>query len=139
MSPILTTNGSRVDASQHRICRRAFGGIYLIELLTHTCTRIYVDELLNCLSVQLTSGELQFLSEQIRRIKHLAGNGNGCPHFDNSITKAIPVSPHGFARPLIRLAAYPAPKPLLILTTVMPLAQEFSMASRAAMPPNDAP
>ena len=40
---------------------------------------------------------------------------------------------------LIRLAAKAAPKPLSILTTVTPLAQELSMPSRAAIPPNAAP
>jgi|GEM_PF-6052930 len=34
----------------------------------------------------------------------------------------------------IRLAAKAAPKPLSIFTTVMPLAQEFSIASRAVTP-----
>ena len=34
----------------------------------------------------------------------------------------------------IRLAANPAPKPLSILTTVTPAAQEFSMPKSAAMP-----
>jgi hypothetical protein len=39
----------------------------------------------------------------------------------------------------MRLAAAAAPKPLSILTTVTPAAQELSMPSRAASPPNDAP
>ena len=40
---------------------------------------------------------------------------------------------------LIMLARYPAPKPLSMFTTLIPLAQELSIASRAATPPNDAP
>ena len=40
---------------------------------------------------------------------------------------------------LMRLAAAAAPNPLSILTTVTPDAQEFSMASSAASPPNEAP
>jgi len=36
-------------------------------------------------------------------------------------------------------AAYPAPKPLSMLTTVTPGAHELSMPSRAAMPPKLAP
>ncbi len=39
----------------------------------------------------------------------------------------------------IRLAAYAAPNPLSIFTTVTPAAQELSMPSRAAIPPNEAP
>ena len=37
------------------------------------------------------------------------------------------------------LARYPAPNPLSIFTTLTPLAQEFSMESRADTPPKDAP
>lgn len=40
---------------------------------------------------------------------------------------------------LIWLAAYPAPKPLSILTTVTPLPQLLSMPSRGARPPKLAP
>src|SRR5438046_8938665 len=40
---------------------------------------------------------------------------------------------------LMRLAAAAAPNPLSMLTTVTPLAQELSIASSAARPPNDAP
>ena len=40
---------------------------------------------------------------------------------------------------LILWARKPAPKPLSILTTLTPLAQEFSMASSAANPPRLAP
>jgi len=40
---------------------------------------------------------------------------------------------------LIWLAAKPAPKPLSMFTTVTPLAQLFSMANNAAMPPKLAP
>ena len=40
---------------------------------------------------------------------------------------------------LIREARKPAPKPLSMFTTLMPLAQEFSIASRAARPPRLAP
>ena len=40
---------------------------------------------------------------------------------------------------MARAAAQPAPKPLSMLTTVMPAAQELSMASRAASPPSEAP
>ena len=39
----------------------------------------------------------------------------------------------------IRLAAAAAPKPLSMFTTVTPAAQEFSMPSSAASPPNEAP
>ncbi len=39
----------------------------------------------------------------------------------------------------IRLAAAAAPKPLSMLTTVTPAAQELSMPSSAARPPNEAP
>jgi len=39
----------------------------------------------------------------------------------------------------MRLAAAAAPNPLSMLTTVTPEAQEFSMASSAASPPNEAP
>ena len=40
---------------------------------------------------------------------------------------------------LIMLARYPAPKPLSILTTETPLAQELSMERRAVRPPKAAP
>ena len=40
---------------------------------------------------------------------------------------------------LIRLARKPAPKPWSMFTTLTPLAQEFSMDSRALMPPKEAP
>ena len=40
---------------------------------------------------------------------------------------------------LIREARKPAPKPLSMFTTLMPLAQEFSIASKAARPPRLAP
>jgi hypothetical protein len=40
---------------------------------------------------------------------------------------------------LIWLAAYPAPKPLSMFTTVTPLLQLLSMASKAANPPKLAP
>ena len=40
---------------------------------------------------------------------------------------------------LIRLARNPAPKPLSMFTTLMPLAQEFSMLSSADSPPKLAP
>lgn len=40
---------------------------------------------------------------------------------------------------LIMLARYPAPKPLSMFTTLTPLAQELSIASKAATPPNEAP
>src|SRR2546423_11865090 len=43
------------------------------------------------------------------------------------------------ASALIWLAAYPAPKPLSIFTTVTPLPQLFSMPSKAANPPKFAP
>lgn len=43
------------------------------------------------------------------------------------------------ASPLIWLAAYPAPKPLSIFTTVTPLPQLFNMPSKAAIPPKLAP
>ena len=36
-------------------------------------------------------------------------------------------------------AAYPAPNPLSMFTTVTPAAQEFSIARSAANPPNEAP
>src|SRR2546427_12932796 len=39
----------------------------------------------------------------------------------------------------MRLAAAAAPNPLSMLTTVTPDAQELSMPSRAASPPNEAP
>src|SRR3989442_14537785 len=39
----------------------------------------------------------------------------------------------------MRLAAAAAPNPLSMLTTVTPDAQEFSIASKAARPPNEAP
>ena len=38
-----------------------------------------------------------------------------------------------------RAANTPAPYPLSMLTTVTPGAQEFSIASSAAIPPRDAP
>ena len=48
--------------------------------------------------------------------------------------------PHFFTSMwLIILARYPAPKPLSMFTTDTPLAQEFSMDSRADTPPKDAP
>lgn len=40
---------------------------------------------------------------------------------------------------LMRLARKPAPKPLSIFTTLMPLAQAFSMDSSALSPPKEAP
>ena len=40
---------------------------------------------------------------------------------------------------LIRLAMYPAPNPLSMLTTLTQLAHELSIASNAATPPKDAP
>ena len=40
---------------------------------------------------------------------------------------------------LIILARYPAPKPLSMLTTDTPLAQELSIESRAERPPKEAP
>lgn len=40
---------------------------------------------------------------------------------------------------MMRIAAMAAPKPLSILTTVTPEAQEFSIAKSAATPPNEAP
>jgi len=43
------------------------------------------------------------------------------------------------ARALIWLAAYPAPKPLSMFTTVIPLAQLLSIPSSAANPPKLAP
>src|SRR6267378_288215 len=49
-----------------------------------------------------------------------------------------PLAPPGHVW-LMRLAAAAAPNPLSILTTVTPEAQELSMPSRAASPPNDAP
>ena len=42
-------------------------------------------------------------------------------------------------RPQIRLAAAAAPKPLSMLTTVTPAAQELSIPRSAARPPNEAP
>ena len=51
------------------------------------------------------------------------------------------VDPQGGHRAALatRAANTPAPYPLSMLTTVTPGAQELSMASRAAMPPNEAP
>jgi hypothetical protein len=48
---------------------------------------------------------------------------------------------HGFPFPtlLMRLAAYPAPKPLSIFTTVTPEAQELSMVRSAERPWKEAP
>jgi hypothetical protein len=43
------------------------------------------------------------------------------------------------ARALIWLAAYPAPNPLSMFTTVTPLAQLFSIVNSAAIPPKLAP
>ena len=63
----------------------------------------------------------------------------------------IPCRPHGALQVqgfhasstpfiwLIREARKPAPKPLSMFTTLIPLAQEFSMAKRAASPPRLAP
>ena len=48
-------------------------------------------------------------------------------------------SPVPAARALIWLAAYPAPKPLSMLTTVTPLPQLLSMPRSAANPPKCAP
>src|SRR5206468_8685920 len=45
----------------------------------------------------------------------------------------------GAARRATRAANTPAPNPLSMFTTVTPGAQELSIASRAARPPNDAP
>jgi hypothetical protein len=45
------------------------------------------------------------------------------------------VGVEGRTRALMALAAYPAPNPLSMLTTVRPLAQEFSMPSSAVSPP----
>ena len=56
------------------------------------------------------------------------------------ITRVPPVT-RGAAAALraTRAAKTPAPKPLSMLTTVTPGAQEFSIASSAATPPKDAP
>ena len=45
----------------------------------------------------------------------------------------------GAALRATRAANTPAPKPLSMLTTVTPGAQELSIPSRAAIPPNEAP
>ena len=42
-------------------------------------------------------------------------------------------------RSAITPAAYPAPNPLSMFTTVTPAAHELSIARRAARPPNEAP
>lgn len=49
-------------------------------------------------------------------------------------------NPHGASPNLLMVAAAtPAPKPLSMFTTVMPATQEFSIASRALMPPRFIP
>ena len=62
-------------------------------------------------------------------------------HISGSAHAAVQIQgPHFFTSMwLIILARYPAPKPLSMFTTDTPLAQEFSMDSRADTPPKDAP
>ena len=62
-------------------------------------------------------------------------------HIPGSAHAAIQIQgPHFFTSMwLIMLARYPAPKPLSMFTTDTPLAQEFSIDSRADTPPKDAP
>ena len=52
-----------------------------------------------------------------------------CFHRTNSPVASLLICP----------AKYPAPNPLSIFTTLMPLAQEFSMVSKADNPPKLAP
>ena len=62
-------------------------------------------------------------------------------HISGSAHAAVQIQgPHFFTSMwLIMLARYPAPKPLSMFTTDTPLAQEFSIDSRADTPPKDAP
>ena len=76
---------------------------------------------------------LFFVQFKQRTHQHIACRAHG----------ALPIQrPHVSSTPfiwLIRLARNPAPKPLSIFTTLIPLAQELSIASSAATPPRLAP
>ena len=69
---------------------------------------------------------------QHRSDKHVAANAA-----ENIQIKCFHLA--SLASAFIWLAAYPAPKPLSMFTTVTPLPQLFSMASNAARPPKFAP
>ena len=70
--------------------------------------------------------------------QHVAGGAHGtfqiqCFHSVFSPSEGMP------SMRLMRLARYPAPKPLSMFTTLTPLEQELSMDSRADRPPKLAP
>jgi len=91
--------------------------------------------------MQVVAFELQlaeFTAELLRA--HAQINERAKQHVTTNATKNVEVERfHLFTKRLIWLAAYPAPKPLSILTTVTPLPQLFNMPSNAATPPKLAP
>ena len=72
--------------------------------------------------------------------QHVAGSAHAAVYVESLHSKSsFPVPPVLASIWLILLARNPAPKPLSMLTTDTPAAQELSMDSSADTPPNDAP
>lgn len=70
--------------------------------------------------------------------QHIAGSAHAAVQI-NQFHSSAPCSSAGLSIRLMRFARNPAPKPLSMLTTQLPEAQELSMAKSAATPPKLAP
>ena len=93
---------------------------------------VFVDDAGDSEAVQLGDGGIPVGQEfQQRPGEHVAGRAHRTVEVERLHRLSF--------RWLMRLARNPAPKPLSMLTTLTPAAQEFSIASSAATPPNDAP
>ena len=73
-----------------------------------------------------------------RSHQHIAGSAHAAVQI-NQFHSSAPCSSAGLSIRLMRFARNPAPKPLSMLTTQLPEAQELSIAKSAATPPKLAP
>ena len=94
--------------------------------------------------MQVVASEIQFLEFMFKLVRvHAQVNQRPNEHVAADAAENVEIeSFHDLellAKALIWLAAYPAPKPLSIFTTVTPLPQLFNMPSNAASPPKLAP
>ena len=87
-------------------------------------------------SVQKSAAIRQQLIKRCHQ--HIAGSAHAAVQI-NQFHSSAPCSSAGLSIRLMRFARNPAPKPLSMLTTQLPEAQELSIAKSAATPPKLAP
>ena len=111
------------------------------ESATSTCTRVAAKPLRVTASTRSAtgSGETASTAAWIVVERHAGADQRAEQHVAAGAGRRVdPEGGHRAAR-ATRAANTPAPYPLSMLTTVTPGAQELSIASSAASPPNEAP